>query len=124
MKLEKFKIILLGFFLAIPLITFADPPAPVTEPIQRVYTLFGPIDNTGTVEMLNVFVEGFMKVLYSVSISLAVLMIIVSGFQYMTAGADEKAIKAARERLEYAITGLIIVITSTLIYSQIFKFMY
>ncbi len=88
---------------------------------QVVYTLFGPIYYTQDFQMLSNLVEGLLNGLYGISAGLGVLMVIVSGFQYIAAQSDEKALVAAKERLQYALTGLAIVFLavtlSTLMYS-------
>jgi hypothetical protein len=45
----------------------------------------------------------------------AALMIVVSGFQYMTAAGNEHLIETAKNTLKFAITGLIIVLVSFII---------
>jgi len=102
-----------------------QPSATAVPPnVKKVYTFFGAVTDTGSMEMLYLFVTKFLEAMYGFSVSLAILMIIMSGFQYVTAGGDEKAIKAAKERLQYALIGFIIILMSTLIYAYIFKLFY
>lgn len=52
-----------------------------------------------------------------------VILTIVSGFRWMTAGGNEEQIKSARETLKTAIIGLIIVLAAYSITYFIFKYL-
>lgn len=50
-----------------------------------------------------------------------VVLIIVSGYQWMTAGGNEEAVKTARTRMVNAIIGLVIVLSAYIITAFVFK---
>lgn len=95
-------------------------PTPIPK---KIYTLFGVIDfSTGNINVaVETFITGTMNTLIGVSTSLAILMLIVSGIQRITAQADEKALKASLERTQFALIGLAIVITAVVIQKLIYQ---
>ena len=56
-------------------------------------------------------------------IVVAVIMIVLSGYQYMLAAGEEKAISAAKSRLTYAIIGFVIVLLAIPIVNFAFGFL-
>lgn len=57
-------------------------------------------------------------------IVIGAIMIIISGYQYMLAGGEEKAVTGAKGRLTYAIIGFIIVILAIPIINFVFGFVF
>lgn len=50
-------------------------------------------------------ISGFLGII-------AVVIILISGFQWMTAGGDEEAVKTAQKRLVQAVIGLILILST------------
>lgn len=51
----------------------------------------------------------FLRVALSLAAIIAVVAIVVSGFIYITAGADERKAEKAKDGLKYAIIGLVVI---------------
>ncbi len=63
----------------------------------------------------NTFTELFVGIvnrIVGIVSTLAVLMIIVGGFQYMLSGGSEENIKKARKTIQWSLVGLLIVLSS------------
>lgn len=58
---------------------------------------------------VNVIVELVINVLSTIVGVAAVIMIIISGFKYVTAGGDSNKVSSAKSTLIYALIGLVIV---------------
>lgn len=57
--------------------------------------------------------------IFAVGVILAVIFIIISGIQMIVSGGDKQKIQAARERLTYAIVGLIVIAGAFFIVSTV-----
>ncbi|HYC79934.1 MAG TPA: hypothetical protein VEC17_02815 [Candidatus Binatia bacterium] len=102
--LQKIAIIAIVLFPAIvlaqsPIINVPD----VGLPGQRTSTFGGIVEDI------------IMGIFLPVTGVLAVLFLIIGGFQYMLAGANESLAKRGKDTIRYAIIGLIIVILSYVI---------
>jgi len=49
-----------------------------------------------------------INVLFSLLLIFAAIMLIVAGFQFITAGGDTEAVRKARDKVMYAVIGLIV----------------
>ena len=129
--MSKTKKILIAFvllfatgFLAASAAVLAQAPPPPTPPAQKsgVENLQGSLQTFGGVtglggadadlktriaRIINI-VLGFLGVM-------AVIMIIISGFQWMMAGGNEQSVTDAKSRLKNAIIGLAIVLAAYVI---------
>lgn len=68
---------------------------------------------------LSEVVPNVITILLSVSGVIAVLFIIIGGFQYMTSSGNPEAAKKGRQTLTYAIVGLVIIVLSYIIVSVV-----
>ena len=71
--------------------------------------------DTGEAESLNDTIEQIVNILTAIVGVIAVIMVIVAGFRYITSGGDANRIKSAKDTLLYAIIGLIIVALAQII---------
>lgn len=69
----------------------------------------------GTEVTVNSVIYKVIKFVLSFLAALAVVIIIISGFIYITSGGDESRIKLARSWLVYAIVGLVVVLLAWVI---------
>lgn len=96
-----------------------------TKPNATTFFNFSNLDNTGNVDPTGIFniptvsktdpraiitnivslVSGFLGII-------AVVIILISGFQWMTAGGDEEAVKTAQKRLVQGIIGLVLILST------------
>jgi len=94
-------------------------------PTPTVVQTAAVIRNVGGVATLVGF-EGIFQNILSAALSVAgvalFLMLLLGGFQFMTAGGDPKKVASAWNTLTYAIGGLILVILSYLIIAFISSF--
>jgi len=66
--------------------------------------------NNGTgLSQLNSILRHFVNILSAIVGAVAVIMIIVGGFRYVTSGGNDTSITSAKNTILYAIIGLIIV---------------
>jgi hypothetical protein len=110
---------LLGLFL-VPVAVFAaeENPTPVTgTPINLNVPIAG--ENVVTDEQPGGFLADYLGLVFTwahgIIGSIAILMIIVAGFQMMMAQGSSDMVTAAKERLLNAIFGLVLVILSAVI---------
>lgn len=85
-------------FLALPLISQA----------QFGTECYGP-NITGRVLILCRFIETVRDILFVGGLAIAVVVIIIGGIMYMTAGADESRVGKAKKTIIYGIIGFVIV---------------
>lgn len=81
-----------------------------TEP-----TGFSDCATSGSTEGINALLQQFVNIISAVVGVVAVIMIIVGGFKYITSGGDNSNVAAAKNTIIYAIIGLIIVALAQLI---------
>ena len=120
MKKKIGVLIILGLFALLPLspVLAADPPA--GKGIGELRTNLGTFggqtglgtagdsDLKGKVANIINIVLGFLGVF-------AVIMIIIAGFRWMTAGGNEETVKKARTSITNAAIGLLVVLASFII---------
>lgn len=118
---------LAGFLLAGPV--YADTTVDIKKCTEHGTTIgnFDPNACTGTADTgangnsvgaLARKIVNFMSILVGV---VAVIMIIVGGFKYITSGGDSNKISSAKNTIIYALIGLIIVALSQFIVQFILK---
>jgi vacuolar-type H+-ATPase subunit I/STV1 len=66
-------------------------------------------DISGSAEKLNVLIKNIINIFSVVVGIVAVIMIIVGGFRYITSGGDSGNVTGAKNTILYAIVGLVIV---------------
>jgi len=109
MKVSPSKILILGYASAVTLATtvaFGDmyiPSAPTS--IGNFNQLLGTVVS---------FATGFVGVI-------AVLFLIINGFNYITAGGNAKKVAAATEGVKNALIGVVIVVVAVLIVNYIMR---
>ena len=74
------------------------------------------------IEDITVIVERVLNIFLSLAGLVAFIMIIVGGFQYLTAGNDPKKTQAAGQTITFAVFGLVAVIAAWFILLFIEKF--
>ncbi len=66
------------------------------------------VDNTGSSGALGNYLKDILKYVGGLFGIAVVLMIVISGIQYITSSGNEKAVQAARGRLVNAVIGLVL----------------
>jgi cation transporter-like permease len=79
-------------------------------------------ENPATIQDLTVIVQKIINIAIRLAGIAAFIMLIVGGFQYLTAGGDPKKTQAAGNVITYAIFGLVVVIAAWFILLFIHKF--
>jgi len=64
---------------------------------------------------INIFLGKAITLLYEVAAVIVVFMVIFSAFQMITSGGEKEAVSKARNRLTYAIVGIVLLAFSFLI---------
>lgn len=106
--------------LGIPLAAFgAEPGFTNSPPDAATFFSFNGVNNVATYNIPTVaktdpraiisnligLISGFLGII-------AVVLILVSGFQWMTAGGDEEVVKKAQQRLVQGVIGLILILST------------
>lgn len=112
MKKTTIKMVILGLvltslFVFVPIVLGQGLPQVPQVPGQ-VTTPFG---TTGALTVRNV-VLNILSILLAVAGFIAVLFVIYGGYQYLTAGGNEKSVEAAKKILTNAIIGLVVIVLS------------
>lgn len=76
-------------------------------------------EGVATLNCIPVVFQNFVAALLAVVGAVSLIMIIVSGYKYMTARGDAKQLEGAKHTLFYAIIGLVVVLFSFLIINLI-----
>ena len=79
--------------------------------IPQVYAIPLPdqVEGVATLDKPEQLFNLVFDILQSIAASVAVLYIIIAGFQYITARGDDGAIKKAKDSITYAVVGLMVV---------------
>jgi len=86
------------------------------------YTLMAPLPGSPEVEKVNnltVYLEALFKYAITIAAILAVIMIVIGGLQYIGAAGNTSVIEDAKDRIYWAIVGLILALGSWLILNTI-----
>jgi len=104
-----------------PVATFAQTPSPFTKPALEIPIPFvnftDAVRNNGdiTIPWLSQYVSGVYQFLISIVGVVAALMIMIGGYQYVTAGGDKNRVQKGKERILNALIGLVLAFGSYLI---------
>ena len=79
-------------------------------------------ENPATIQDLTMIVQRILNIAIRLAGIAAFIMLIVGGFQFLTAGGDSKKTQAAGSTITYAIFGLVAVIAAWFILLFIEKF--
>lgn len=85
---------------------------------QPIYAVYAQIDTSpldifpGPDDGLDVFVVGILNFIIGAASLVCVVMIVYSGYMYMTAGGDEQKVKTAQKTLTSSLIGLVISIVA------------
>lgn len=102
------------FFMAAPAIAVASCANP-TSPAESLNCGVdaGPGGCTGTCaapqQSLDTLITNIVKILSAIVGLVAVLMIILGGFRYITSGGDTTKVNGAKNTIIYAVVGLVVV---------------
>ena len=80
------------------------------------------VNDIATLACLEIIIKNLLNIAVRLAGIAAFVMLIVGGFQYLTAGGDSKKTQAASNTLTYAILGLVVVIGAWFILLFIEKF--
>lgn len=94
---------------------FAADPTPTPCPGFKECTEFSPLPNanyTSEVGLLGKLISEILPIVLGFAGFVAVIMIVISGIQFITSSGNPEAAAAARNRLIYAIIGFVVIILS------------
>ena len=100
-------LILLGFFLFFPYLTFATS-ASGTPALDKLQTIAGPGYNTSV--KLPIVMGTIIRTALSLLGIIFIIILIVAGFRWMVASGNEEKVTKAQNSLKRGIIGLVIVI--------------
>jgi len=87
-------------------ITNTSQPAPVLDRLKNVGTGAGYTATTSVMDVVGAVINGFLALLGAIFI----LLILIAGYNWMTAAGDEEKINKAKDTIRAAIIGLIIIV--------------
>ena len=97
---------------------------------QTIDDVFGKVVAPSPIQALGSGSQGINNVLnkgvlllFTVAAILAVFMVIISAFQWITSGGDKEAVGNARKRLTYAIIGIVLLALTFLILNLLGQFL-
>lgn len=103
--MKKFNLILLTsllvFSCAVPVVVQAQTPGTSGIPGGTGITEAPEVDPMRALDIV-------INVLFSLLLIFAAIMLIVAGFQFVTAGGDTEAVRKARDKVMYAVIGLLV----------------
>jgi len=67
---------------------------------------------TGNINSVDAMVSSILNVVWPIFIGLAVIMIIISGFLFLTSSGDAEKVKTARTALIWAVIGIVVAIVA------------
>ena len=107
-------VLVLGFAVAVPATALlGDTPVyaqDATDAVQEGLTAAGGDDQSNT-DLKKVF-QTIVNTLLFIAGAVAVIMIILGGFRYMTSNGDQADVKAAKDTILYSVVGLVVAIIS------------
>lgn len=113
--------------LALPSLSLAQTATmtsnPNPGPLDRLKNVaegpYGSVDETSVATIVGTIARVIMSLLGIVF----VILIIVSGYQWMTAGGNDEELKKAKQRMTNAVIGLVIVLSAWAIWSFVNTFL-
>ncbi len=108
-----YVVAIFGFGAAVPAFVNADTPQPETAKQSVCKTLDGTADcsakNTGGLTIDGI-VRAIVNIFSFVIGVVAVIMMMVGGYRYITSGGDSNKIASAKGTITYAIIGIIVTV--------------
>lgn len=94
--------------------------------LQRVYYLFAQIDlkslpNRGAGDPAQSALQTALSIIFAISGSVALLVIVIGGFRYILAHGDSNAVAQARNTILYAVIGLVVSLAAFSIVTFVIK---
>lgn len=93
--MNKKSILIIGLFLALPLVAFAQPPDTITQPISVV--------------IFNLLIIA-QNILWMVAVTFTIIMFVRAGFQYMSAKGDPTMVKEAHQSVIWGSVGAAVIV--------------
>lgn len=118
-KIAKQTIILLCLVsvLVLPFFVFAQSPLERLESVREQESGYGKADEFTISEVLGTVISAFLGLLGIIFI----IIVLLAGYNWMTAGGNEEKVEKARKLLTRGIIGLIIVVGSYAIWYFVFE---
>jgi hypothetical protein len=118
-------VVVIGFFLALPLGGFAQTTTPPAESVDSAYT-FVPLTQLPGLDLItqspNSF-SGFLNQIYKILIGVgavaAVVMIMYAGVQIMISSGSVRTNEAAKSRITNAVLGLVLILSPVIVFGII-----
>lgn len=103
-------------------ISFTIPGVLPSDPPQQVPVPAGVPAEVANLDPSRVTQVG-INLMFSIAIIIAVVVLVISGMQWITSRGDPVKIQAAKSRMTYGVIGLVVVILSFVIVSLIYTFL-
>jgi len=108
-KKNLFQIVLMGFLIVAPILSFAQAPASVdVDPIDTQGKIVNPIK----VDTINGFIKTLLEGVLRVGIPIVALAIIYCGFLFVSARGNSEKLGKAKDALLYTLIGAAILLGS------------
>lgn len=118
---KSYKILLLcSIMILIPLVVFGDPPTSYSPSNPTSYSPLGfEIENPLNADSFTELLVNIINWVGGIASTVAVLMVVIAGFQYMISGGDENKTKSAMNTIKWSLIGLLIVLMSWAILKEV-----
>lgn len=116
-----FALLLSGSTMLVPAVAFADFKGDACEGVNTLNGSGGSTCDAAASTKLDNAIEGFINILSVIVGFAAVIMIIIGGFKFITAGGDSGAVASARSTIIYALIGLVIVALAQVIVHYVIR---
>lgn len=120
-KKKKRVVVLLALFVSVFIFAsfFYLDPVFGQETTSETTLGYVPLESLPGLENQDISLSSYLNRMFAIFIGaasvLAVLMIVIAGFMYLTSGGSESARKSAKEKMTGAVLGLLLAISSVLI---------
>jgi hypothetical protein len=105
--------------LIVPQITFAQAPQPTTEGLGKIQTLFGGTVASWRFNTAGELVQYVIRVLLYFSGAVAVIALLIGGYQMLTAGGNPKRYEAGKNTVKYALIGVVLIVLAFVIVTTV-----
>lgn len=120
-RISRISCFLLIFFLIFSLSSLLLPQKATFAQIEELEKVAEEVEGIGDETDISVLIGRIVKTVLGLMGLVAVVLIIVGGFQWMTSGGSEEKIKKAKQMMGAALIGLVIVVLAYAIASFVIE---
>jgi len=89
--------------MTLPLFLWVFSISPVFAALEKI-----PEKPVSTIEGVNEIIDKVAKWIFNILLSVATIVLLLAGFQWLTSGGNEEKISSARKNLIWALVGILV----------------